>query len=67
MTVVVVILLGVGVVLIASAIDCSSIVTTFQKIINNTPVDWTGNAPCSSATPVPGSAGSAGGGGSVAG
>ena len=48
MTIVVVALLGAGIVLIASALDNSSIVDTFHKIITNQKIDWTGG---SSSTP----------------
>lgn len=44
MTLVVTILIGVGAVLISSAIDCSDIASTFMKIINNQAIDWSGNA-----------------------
>lgn len=42
MTTVAVILIGAGVILIASSLDNSSIVETFQKIINGDTINWTG-------------------------
>lgn len=44
MTIVVVILIGAGTLLIASALDCTPIVSTFQKIVSGQAVDWTGQA-----------------------
>lgn len=42
MTTVVVILIGAGLVLIASALDNSSIQATFTKIINGNSINWSG-------------------------
>lgn len=42
MTIVVVVLLGAGVLLIASALDNTPIVQTFQKILNGNAIDWSG-------------------------
>jgi hypothetical protein len=44
MTVVVVILIGAGTIFVASALDNSSIVDTFQKIISGQPIDWSGTS-----------------------
>lgn len=43
MTTVAVVLIGVGVVLIASALDNTPIISTFQKIINGDVINWSGN------------------------
>lgn len=42
MTIVPVILIGAGILFIASALDNSSIVQTFQKIISQQPINWAG-------------------------
>ena len=44
MTIIEVVLIGAAVLLIASALDNTPIVSTFQKIISNQPIDWSGNA-----------------------
>ena len=44
MTLLVVVLLGIGVIFIGSALDNTPIRTTFGKIISGQPVDWTGAA-----------------------
>ena len=44
MTIIEVVLIGTAVLLIASALDNTPIVSTFQKIITNQPIDWSGNA-----------------------
>lgn len=41
-TILPVILIGAGVLFIASAMDCSDIPSTFQKIISGQKIDWTG-------------------------
>lgn len=46
MTAITVILIGAGILFIASAIDCSPIGKTFMKIIGNQPIDWSGKANC---------------------
>lgn len=45
MTLITTVLLGAGVLFIASALDNTPLVQTFQKILNGTPIDWgaTGN------------------------
>lgn len=48
MTVITVILIGAGALLIASAMDCTSIKDTFQKIVSNQKVDWSGTQNCGS-------------------
>ena len=54
MTTVVVILLGVGTILIGSALDCTDIKTTFMKIVQNQPIDWSGSsANCNQAVSPP--------------
>ena len=50
MTILVTVLLGAGVLFVASALDNTPIISTFQKIISGKPIDWTGG---SSATPSP--------------
>jgi hypothetical protein len=53
-TTVVVVLIGVGVMFIASALDCTSIKTTFFKIVQNQAIDWSGSsANCNQATVTP--------------
>lgn len=42
MTTVAVIMIGVGVLFIASSLDNSSLQATFLKIIHNESIDWTG-------------------------
>lgn len=44
MTLVAVIILGVGIVMLGSALDNSSIQDTLQKVLNNQPLNWSGNA-----------------------
>lgn len=44
MTIVVVILLGAGVLFVASALDNSDLVTTFQKIISGQSINWAGTS-----------------------
>ena len=54
MTILVAILLGTGVLFIASAMDNTPIITTFQKIVSGQPIDWTGgNSTSSTGNPVP--------------
>lgn len=48
MTFVAVVLLGVGIVLLGSALDDTSVQATLTKIINNQPVDWSGTGQTSS-------------------
>lgn len=43
MTLVVVLMIGAGVILIASALDNTPIVATFQAIASGQAVDWTGS------------------------
>ena len=42
MTILVTVLLGAGVLFVASALDNTPIISTFQKIISGKPIDWTG-------------------------
>jgi hypothetical protein len=42
MTMITVILLGLGMVLIASSLDNTPLVTTFQKIMSGQPINWNG-------------------------
>jgi hypothetical protein len=42
MTIVVVVLMGAGILLVVSAIECQPIVSTFQSIISGKPIDWNG-------------------------
>src|SRR5215831_1760937 len=51
MTTVVVILIGIGGTLIASAIDCTPIASTFMKIIQGGTIDWTGTQNCQGTIP----------------
>jgi hypothetical protein len=44
MTIVVVLLLGAGVLFVASALDNTPIITTFQKIISGQHVNWSGQS-----------------------
>lgn len=44
MTIVTIIILATGVIFIASALDGTPIILTFQKIISGQPIDWTGSA-----------------------
>jgi len=46
MTIAVVILIGMGGLLISSAIDCTPLLQTFQKIISSQAVDWSGAKNC---------------------
>jgi len=46
MTMVVTVLIGAGVLLISSAVDCTPLVSTFQKIISNQSIDWSGAQNC---------------------
>lgn len=50
MTILVTVLLGAGVLFVASALDNTPIIQTFQKIISGQKIDWTGG---SSSTPTP--------------
>lgn len=43
MTFIIVVLLGAGVIFVASSLDNTPIVQTFQKIISGEAVDWTGS------------------------
>jgi hypothetical protein len=48
MTMIVVMLIGLGTIFIASALDCSDIQTTFMNIVSGKTIDWTGqSANCS--------------------
>ncbi len=42
MTMIVVMLIGIGTIFIASALDCSDIKTTFENIVGGKTIDWTG-------------------------
>ena len=42
MTMIVAVLIGTGTLFIASAIECISLVDTFQKIISGKTIDWSG-------------------------
>jgi hypothetical protein len=54
MSTVVVVLIGVGAILIGSALDCTDIKTTFMKIVQNQPIDWSGSsANCNQAVSAP--------------
>lgn len=44
MTMLIVILMGAGVLFVASAMDNTPIVSTFQKIMSGDPIDWTGGS-----------------------
>lgn len=61
MTVVVTILIGIGAVFVTSSIDCTPLLSTFQKIISNQPIDWSGTQNCqpitNQAPPEPGEPG----------
>jgi hypothetical protein len=48
MTTIVTVLLGAGVLFIASALECQSLVNTFQKIVSNQTIDWSGQSGCTS-------------------
>lgn len=50
MTTIITILIGAGVLFIASGLECQPLVSTFQKIISNQAIDWSGSAACSTAT-----------------
>jgi hypothetical protein len=54
MTMIVVMLIGLGTVFIASALDCSDIKTTFENIVSGKTVDWTGQNCAGGLTPGPG-------------
>lgn len=43
MTIVAVILLGIGIIFIASSLDNTPIVQTFQKIISGQKINWSGS------------------------
>lgn len=51
MTILAVLLLGIGGVLIASSLDDSSIVDTFKKLIAGQAIDWSGTGKNSTLTP----------------
>lgn len=54
MTTIVTVLFGAGVLFVASALECQSLVATFQKIVNNETIDWSGQSGCNgSATTTP--------------
>ena len=44
MTMLIVILMGAGVLFVASAMDNTPLVSTFQKIISGQTIDWTGGS-----------------------
>jgi hypothetical protein len=46
MTLIEVVLIGAAILLIASALDCSSLVDTFNKIRSGQKIDWSGSTPC---------------------
>lgn len=48
MTIVTVLLIGAGTLLISSALDCTPIVATFQKIISGQSIDYSGTQNCTS-------------------
>jgi hypothetical protein len=53
-TTIVVVLIGIGVLFIASSLDCTPLKDTFTKIVNNQAVDWSGksvNCPGATTTP----------------
>ncbi len=63
MTIVVTVLIGAGVLFIASALDNTPIVETFQKIIKGQHIDWTGGSSTTTpTTPTPGNPAVVGGG-----
>lgn len=43
MTLITTVLLGAGVLFIASALDNTPLVQTFQKILSNSPINWSGS------------------------
>lgn len=43
MTFIMVILLGAGSLFVSSSLDCTPLVSTFQKIVSGQQIDWTGN------------------------
>ena len=51
MTFIVTFLVGAGVLLIASSLDCSPLKDTFLALVQNKPIDWSGSKACSPATP----------------
>src|SRR5215469_59307 len=50
MTTIIVVLIGIGVVFIASSLDCTPIKDTFTKIVSNQAIDWTGTQNCQQAS-----------------
>ncbi len=50
MTMVVVIMIGAGVLFVASALENQSLFNTFNKIVANQPINWSGATPSSSTT-----------------
>ena len=51
MTFAVLLVFGFGVILIASGLDNTPVVETFGKILNGTPIAWTGHAPTTYTAP----------------
>lgn len=51
MTTIVVVLIGIGVVFIASSLDCTPIRDTFTAIVTNQSVDWSGTKNCQANVP----------------
>jgi len=49
MTLISVVLIGLGTLLIMSGIECQPSAATFQAVINNQTLDLSGNAPCGAA------------------
>ena len=54
MTTIIVVLIGIGVVFIASSLDCTPIKDTFTKIVTNQSVDWSGKNCPSNVPELPG-------------
>lgn len=51
MTTIIVVVVGIGVVFIASSLDCTPIRDTFTAIVTNQPVDWSGTKNCTATIP----------------
>jgi hypothetical protein len=58
-TFIVTFLVGLGGLLIASSLDCSSLKDTFTAIVQNKPIDWTGSKSCTPSGPGPSGKGGA--------
>ena len=51
MTTIIVVLIGIGVVFIASSLDCTPIRETFNAIVTNQAIDWSGTKNCQANIP----------------